>query len=165
MLVGPPRRVHIEHPAAVVNSVDPCLISNACDVLAAFEEELGDPPQFFVRFTRWGPSSASKDGLMMFATAVFPREGIRRLAEICRDNGLILIRGALTLINPKTKARVSFDHAAAVADLIDSVPEVQDVYTFGTRTHKNDPLIVCGAHSHDLKSLGDGAAHICGHHH
>lgn len=155
ILVGSPGRAHIEHPAAVVNSVDPCHIPNACDVLAALEGELypsgpnaDTASQFFVQFTRWGPGSVPKDELMMFATAVFPREGIQRLAEICRDNDLILIRGVLTLINPKTKARASFNYAAAVADLIDSVPEVQDVYTFGVRKSKNDPLIICGAHAH-----------------
>ncbi len=173
IIVGSPRRAHIESPAAIVNAVDPCHIPNACDVLAAFEEELypSGPDtnftsqKFFVQFSRWGPGSASEDELMMFATAVFPREGIQRLAEICRDKDLILIRGVLTLVNPETKARASFDYAAAVADLIDSVPEVQDVYTFGVRKNKNDPLIICGAHADDLKSLEDGAAHTCRHHH
>ncbi len=160
-----PSLIHIGHPAAVINTVDPCHIPSAPDVLDAFEHEVypsGTPRQFFVQFSRWGHLSVPENEWAMVATAVFPREGIQRLAEICRDHELILVRGVLTMIEADTGARAAFDYAPAVANVIDTIPEPQDVYTFDVRKSKDDPLIVCGHHEFNPKS---GVVHGCGHHH
>lgn len=154
----PTKRAHIEHPAAVVNAVDPCYVPKAPEVLAAFEAELypsnpGDDPasrQFLAQFSHWGPGDLPDEELMTFATMVFPREGIPRLSEICRDHGLVLMKAILNLVNAETKEYVEFDYAAAVADLIDSVPDRGDVYTFMPRKDDQQPLIVCGLHEHEL---------------
>lgn len=151
-------RAHLEHPAIVINAVYPCAVPEAPEVLDIFEKELypSGPNadlvsrKFHVRFSHWGPKDAPHDELMLFATAVFPREGIPRLAEICRDNGLVLVRGVTTLVDGDTAERVPFDYTAAVSDCIDTVPEVEDIYTFARRESENAPLIICGVHAHEL---------------
>ncbi len=150
------RRIHIDHPAVVISSVVPCSVPNVPAVLSAFQAEVhpGDNPstegprRFLIQFSRWGPQGVPEESLLTLATAVFPREGVQRLAEICRDHGLVLIKGIPTLFNAARRERIVFDYAAVVSGLVDTPPSIQDVYTFGVRQNAQQPLIVCGCSHH-----------------
>lgn len=153
---GPGPLSHIEDPAVVLNLVDPAVIPNAPDVLAAFEQEVygaprppGEPSQFRVAF-----ANSAVFGLV--AVMVFPRTRVDRLAAICAENGLVLVRGVLTAINVATKERITFDVDNAVAGLTDTRPATEDVYTFGTRRDPAAPRIVCGYHDWDLPAALGG---------
>lgn len=158
-----PGLAHIEHPAAVINLVDPCLVENACDVLEVFEQELypSDPNtnpvdrKFNVVFTRVGSKNEPLERRALLATAVFPREGVSRLAEICWNSGLVLIRGGLTMVDAETQKQHVFDYKMPVAHVIDTIPAAEDVYTFGIRTPETNPgpsHIICGHQDSELNA-------------
>jgi hypothetical protein len=176
--------IHLEHPAAVVVVARPCFLPEAGEVLSSFEKEVypegGDAlPKFLTQFSVWGPpggdcksgpnagdaaadagadaedSDGDCGGPVVVMTAVFPREGIPRLAELCHGEGLILMRCELTAINPETNERMVFDLATAVANMIDTVPNVADRYSIQRRTEREgtEAYIACGLHEDELQAF------------
>jgi hypothetical protein len=176
--------IHFEHPAAVVVVARPCFLPKAGEVLSSFEKEVypegGDAlPKFLTQFSEWGPpggdcksgpnagdaaadagadaedSDRNCGGPVVVMTAVFPREGIPRLAELCHGEGLILMRCELTAIDPETENRITFDLPTAVAGLIDTVPDVADRYSIQRRTEREgaEAHIACGLHEDELQAF------------
>ena len=140
----------IDRPAVVVNFVNPYVVVNAADVLAAFQDEVypavgteDTPAMFRVQFSHWKPFG-------MVAAMVFPHDGIGRLAQLCAANGLVLVRGVLTAINPETREHIALSTAIVTSGISAVVPDDKDVYTFWARTDPATPLIICGAHAWDL---------------
>jgi len=146
---GPTPLSHIEDPAVVLNVISLCDPA-APLVLAAFEKEVyGDPRspgQFRVAFV-------DSDAFGVVAVVVFPRAGVDRLADICAENGLVLVRGILTAINAETKERRAFDVETAIAGLTCTLPADGEVYTFGERLDPAVPRIICGVHDQDLPDV------------
>jgi hypothetical protein len=132
--------------------VDPQVVPSAREVLSEFQEEMfplpaagGGPNLFRVEFVHWGPFG-------VVAVAVFPREGIDRLSQICMANSLILVRAALAADDPIRRTRHVFDAAAAVPGLCPAIPTAEATYTIKVRPSDDSPLIACGLHDWDSPS-------------
>jgi hypothetical protein len=151
---APRTLAHIECPAAVTALLYPCFAPGAKEALYELEKEIslqhGDNTQFFAQVSEWGPKNDPDPMIVM--TAMFPRDNVARLAELCYSKGLILMLSAMTIINGKTKARIYFDLAAAVAGTIDIIPGDEDSYCIWERDEREDPdaRIVCGAHEDEI---------------
>lgn len=135
--------------AAVVTCLNPCFIPGALAALTAFHEEVypGADGPYHVRVSEWEQTGFS------IATVVFPRAGVRRLAEICEASGFALVRGRWVALDPATRARRPFDVAAAAGDL--GAPGPGDLYTFAVR--EGAPLSLL-ARDALLLHLGRGGA-------
>jgi hypothetical protein len=141
-LESTPARGHIDRPAALVTFICtqfnvPCS-PNATDALTEFL--VCGLPQLYSTNSKW----EARVAVSFVTTAVFPREAVPFLAEICRKHGVTLMRSkGLAAFNFKTGESAIFDHRPVVEAMIDTIPDAEDVYTFGIRTNGQRFPTIC----------------------
>lgn len=146
------------NPAVAISITEPLIAPGTIEVMKQFAVELyglqEDEPnaqeRLMIKAVGWKPMGRRAAISVRVSLAVFPKGCVNRLAEICQDHGLILLRAVPTIFSSDSDERTAFPYEPILATMIDSAVDVEDVYTFGVRKRGDQPLIACGLHNHEL---------------